>query len=650
MYYTSIAFLVGIFLTLSLSPSSFAGNEGALPHQEMTPQFERIGPFGGDVRSLLVDARQPDIVYMGSSNGKIFKSYDGGRSWNSLFPGIDQPSYVIAVLVQHPRERDRIYAGAWDLHTDGGGLFESRDAGATWNRLPLSGGGAAVRGLAISTGNPSYMLAATLSGVQLSTDAGKSWNSVGAEMFQRVKSVGIDPADPRFLYAGTYRLSYRSSDYGKTWRRVEKGMPLDSDIFSIAIHPQNPSIVYASACSGVYRSSDRMQSWTRLRVVPDRMSIRAQVIYIDPVNPRRIYTGTTEGLFVSQNEGNTWTRLTSRNISVNAVQVDPADNRRVKIGTEYQGVLVSADQGRNWQETNQGFIHKQIAWIMPNQKSDGRLIAGVTSGAGGLYNYDNRSLLWTHSEIESGMRVLSFLYLPDGKGKLIGASQGVYFQAGDSDHWEKLPGLISRRTVHSLELDPTGTVIYAGTDNGIYRSSPEEMDFYLPHGNRFSPRVWSLYAPRSNPEIVYAGTSLGIFQSADRGTTWKVLSTFGLPERAVIDTIAVSPSDTKRLFSGTSAGLYESVDGGVSWYRSAGGSIGTSISSIIFLDETGDRIVAADKTNGGLHYTMDGGNNWARLFSAEFNSPVNCVMRDPGKPAYLYLGTRSEGVYRLILP
>ena len=50
--------------------------------------FERLGPFGGDVRSLLMDAQQPQIVYLGTSSGKIFKSTDGGDSWTALNPGI----------------------------------------------------------------------------------------------------------------------------------------------------------------------------------------------------------------------------------------------------------------------------------------------------------------------------------------------------------------------------------------------------------------------------------------------------------------------------------------------------------------------------------------------------------------------------------
>ena len=220
-------------------------------------RIEQMGPFGGDVRSLLLDSRKAGAVYLGTSNGRIFKSSDGGASWTPLNPGIGPYRYVIDTLVQHPKEKDRLFAGAWDLHSDGGGLFESSDAGLTWKRVMLPQPYSAVRGLSVCRKSPEHMIVGTLAGVYVSSDGGARWKSVGGTELQKAESVAIDPVDYRFLYVGTWRLSYRSADFGKTWTRVEKGMPLDSDVFSLSINRQNPEIVYSSACSGVYRSRNR---------------------------------------------------------------------------------------------------------------------------------------------------------------------------------------------------------------------------------------------------------------------------------------------------------------------------------------------------------------------------------------------------------
>jgi photosystem II stability/assembly factor-like uncharacterized protein len=615
-----------------------------------TPFFERIGPFGGDVRSLLVDSKQPSIAYLGTSDGKIYKSTNSGAAWIPLYPGIGQYDYVIDTLVQHPGEQKHIYAGAWDLHSEGGGLFESQDAGSTWTRMPLPHPFSSVRGFALCRSIPSRMIVGTLDGAYVSVDGGRTWIQVGDRELEKAESVAIDPVDPRFLYVGTWRLGYRSIDFGKTWFLVDKGMPLDSDVFSIAIDARNPSVIYSSACSGVYLSINRAQSWTRMKILPDRFAIRAQLIYIDPIDSHRIYSGTTEGLFVSNNEGRGWVRLTPENVTVNAIQVNPSNNNQILIGTEYQGILRSEDGGKNWSESNTGFVHKQISWMLPDAGVSGNLIAGLLSGGGGIYHYDDLKREWTSFQIEPGMRILSFLCLPKDNGKLAGTSQGLYWQPKSSDRWKKMAGSISRRTIYSLALDPASPIIYAGTDQGIFRTSLAAMDFRMPPAYRLSPKVWCISAPQKTPGLVYAGTGLGLIRSYDKGTTWNVISSYGLPDHITINTIAISPSNSEHLFAATSGGLFESENGGVYWNPMSDGRMGIRISSVIFLDDSGNRVLAADNTSGGVFYSQNGGKTWEKFFSGEFSSPVDCITLHHRNPTQVYLGTRSDGVYRLTLP
>jgi len=613
-------------------------------------RFEQLGPFGGDVRSLLMDAQQPRIIFLGTSSGKIFKSLDGGRSWSALNPGIGQNGYVVDTLIQHPNERDHIFAGAWDLHSDGGGLFESRDAGLTWTKMMLPQASVAVRRMAICKSEPSRMIVGTLAGVYVSSDGGRKWNKVGGSDIQKTRSVAIDPKNPDILYVGTWRLAYRSNDFGKTWALMNKGMPLDSDVFSISVSERDPRIVFSSACSGVYRSTNRAQSWTRLRLLSSRFSIRAHLVMIDPTNDQRIYGGTTEGLFVSNNEGRTWRRLTSDKLTINAVQIDPDNGRQIVIGTEYKGVLRSEDEGKTWSESNEGFSHKKVSWILPDSEASGRIIAGIMSGEGGLYSYDEDSSQWTQSQIEQGLRILSFLILPDDQGRLAGTTQGVYWQQHPSGRWTKLQGSIAKRTIYSLELDPESPVVYAGTDQGIYRTTLSSMTFRMPPGYRLSPKAWCVSAPATSPGLIYAGTSLGLLRSYDRGTTWNVISAYGLPDRVMITALAVSPSDKNHFFAGTAIGLFESQNGGIHWKRSEDRRLGVEISSLVFLDKAGRRLLAADKTAGGVFYSQNGGGTWNKLDWPQHESPISCMVQAPQRLSQIYIGTQSDGVYRLSLP
>lgn len=645
--YTRYMFLRGISRLLAFVLLISAGAEAG---DTRTPaEMERIGPFGGDVRSLLINAANPQVVYIGTSSGTIYRSSDGGRSWGLIHPGIGRLSFVIDTLVQHPTEPNHIYAGAWDRYSEGGGLFESTDAGTSWKQVALPVPSLAVRDLSICRSRPEIMIAGTLSGAYVTVDGGQTWKQVGGKVFEKAESVAIDPVNPDLLYVGTWRLGYKSSDFGKTWIRVDKGMPLDSDVFSIAISAKNPAVVYSSACSGVYRSSNRAQTWSRLRVHPARFTIRAQVVYIDPADPSTVYTGTTEGLFVSNDNGVKWRRLTSSNVTVNAIQVDPGNNRRILIGTEYQGVLLSEDRGKNWSESNRGFIHKQISWIVPDSITSGSFIAGVGSGRGGLYSYDSRTDAWQSSFITPGTRVLSFLILPGTQGKLAGTAQGLYWQAGNSSTWTKLKGAVAKRTVYSLALDAGGTVVYAGTDLGIYRSPLSSLDFRVPPQSRLSPKVWCITPSKTTPGLVYAGSSLGLMRSWDKGTTWSVISSYGLPNRAMIRMVAISPSNKDNLFAATSSGLYKSENGGVHWKRVNDGRLGLDVSSIVFLGDTGERVVSADGSSGGIYYSRDGGETWEKVSSEEYDSPVYCLVTDPENPTNVYAGTRSFGIYRFEL-
>lgn len=637
----TIAFLA---VTLAFSQWFFAIDNG-----DDSSRFESLGPYGGDVRSLLIDWSRPSGAYLGSSNGKIYKSGDGGLSWTLLKPGIGRNGYVVDTLIQHPHVADRIFAGGWDLHSDGGGLFESRDAGLSWDRMSLPEDSSAVRGFAICRSDPDRMVAATLTGVFVSENGGSDWRQVGGDTLLKAESVAMDPEDCGILYVGTWRLGYRSRNFGETWEQLHSGMPLDSDIFSVTLDPGNPEIVYAGACSGVYRSGNRASAWKRLRLIPERLSIRAHVMIVDPVRTRRIYAGTTEGLFVSDNDGANWRRITSKNISVNAVAIDPSDNSKLLVGTEYRGVLRSEDGGRSWRESNEGFVQQNISWIVPEYNQPGSYVMGLHSGEGGLLRFDKTTGKWQRSGVEAGTRVFSYFVLPDGQGRLVGTSQGIYRQASESGEWKKLEGLISDRTVYRIQTDAADRFVFAATDRGIYRASIETLKFRMPPGSIMSPKVWCILAPESDPDILYAGTSLGLLRSWDKGTTWNVISAAGLPARVTIRMLAVSPEENKHLFAATAAGLYESLNGGVHWKKTGKTGLSMDVSSIMFLGGSGQEILAADKTSGGVFLSKDGGQDWSKVFSPGHDSPVNCMIQDTLQPGSILLGTQSDGLYLLRL-
>lgn len=75
--------------------------------------------------------------------------------------------------------------------------------------------------------------------------------------------------------------------------------------------------------------------------------------------------------------------------------------------------------------------------------------------------------------------------------------------------------------------------------------------------------------------------------------------------------------------------------------------MGGHVLSILFLDNSGMRILAAEKTSRGLSYSNDGGRSWDRLSSPRIESAVYCLTKDPDQSSRIYVGTQSEGVYVL---
>ena len=633
--------LIGFFC-----PTKLAANDA---------HFERLGPYGGTVRSLLISPGDNKVVYLGTSDGQIFRSVDGAASWNLLYPGLNRRQLVIDTIVEDPDDAGHLYVGGWDLRSTGGGLFESRDSGRSWSQVMLPVVNVSVRGFAISKGSPSHMVAGTGAGVFMSADGGKSWQETGADMdaFKQAESVAIDPQDPGNLYVGTWHLGYRSRDSGATWVQNDRGMVTDSDVFSIAIDERNPKTMYASACTGLYRSIDQGESWKRLRVLPKSDQVRAQVVYVDPTNSDTVYGGTTEGLFISKDAGKTWNRVTSPELTINAIQVDPIHGTVILIGTDLYGVLRSEDGGRSWTESNTGFVHRSIARIIPDPAVPGRFIVGELSQGkiAGFYEYDNPANDWVQLSPKEipGEGMLSLLVLPGDQGRLAGTARGVFVQPTGSTAWTALPGPIANFIVYDLAIDPGQEWVFAGTSDGIYRARPEDLNFQKPPNYNSIPHAFSLLVSRRVPGPVFAGTHLGVFRSDDAGSTWQSASE-GIPDHTIIECLVFAPGQETHLLAGTSAGLYESKDSGHTWNRTPDGRLGVHISSIVFLDAGGRRILAADNTFGGVFLSQDGGTRWEKIENPQFASPIRSLAQDPLHPSVIYLGTGTEGVYRLSLP
>jgi photosystem II stability/assembly factor-like uncharacterized protein len=215
--------------------------------------------------ALAVDPRDPDVVYAGIDNGSSvwFKSTDGGATWEGAWDGsfVFRASAYAAdpfpsALAFDPLDPDTLYGY-------GGGLplFKSTDGGATWQRVayPFIPASLNVGNLAIDPREPATLYAAAGEsmtfprnpgegeGIFKSTDAGSSWRALGLKG-HNIWALAIDPRQRQTVYAGTESGLFRSTDGGGSWSRFSRGLPSDG-IESLAVDPAR-GILYAVLTDG----------------------------------------------------------------------------------------------------------------------------------------------------------------------------------------------------------------------------------------------------------------------------------------------------------------------------------------------------------------------------------------------------------------
>jgi photosystem II stability/assembly factor-like uncharacterized protein len=298
-----------------------------------------------EVNSLLIDFTNPNTLYLGTArpggcySGDIllFKSTDGGTTWNDLSPTTDdhQPlrsgCEVHRVPTMDPIDSKTLYLPYGDDY-DGFTILKTTDEGANWKNLyaGLLGDVSWVNALLIDRNTPTTLYAATDLGVLRSTDGGANFLPTGLANTP-VAFLAIDPFHPNVLYAATsnnpYPLDnnppglvglYKSTDGGATWSPMNQGLDrvlaANATVNALLVDSDSPNILYlATSGYGVFKSSDGGATWAAFNngltsldvgslalVRPGRERHRGREI--GALAPATLYAGTSVGVFAIRQE------------------------------------------------------------------------------------------------------------------------------------------------------------------------------------------------------------------------------------------------------------------------------------------------------------------------------------------------------------
>ena len=490
-----------------------------------------FGPDGGDARSFAADPKDHAHLYLGTATGWIYESFNGGAAWKRLAWIGNRDDLALDNIVVDSSNPKHLLVGAWVLGSPDGGLYSSKDGGQTWSsNMDMSG--QSIRALTADSSNPKIVVAGTLKGVYQSIDGGDKWKLIspsGSQELHEVESIAIDPVDPQIIYAGTWHLPWKTTDGGEHWTNIKQGIIDDSDVFSIILDPKESIVVYASACSGIYKSVDSGEKFQKVQGIPSTAR-RTRVLMQDPQNRNIVFAGTTEGLFRTVDSGATWLRTTGAELIINDVFIDPSNTNRVLLATDRGGVMASNDGGISFSASNAGFSARQITSYIADATAPSTIYIGVVNDKawGGVFVSVNGGLTWTQkSSGLNGHDVFSLEQAADGT-VLAGTRHGIYRLQGEIWHRVDDVTVVETPKVRSARRSRQGiSHVSAATANSASSKAadmgPKSAKVSHREGQPFDASIISL--ARSGG-MLYAATSEGILRSLTEGASWKYVPGF----------------------------------------------------------------------------------------------------------------------------
>jgi photosystem II stability/assembly factor-like uncharacterized protein len=591
--------------------------------------WQVLGPDGGDARSIAYDAHNPDHIFLGTSTGQMYTSSDGGRSWSRL-AHLGGDDYVLDHIVVDPQDANRVYVAAWSSSSmQIGEIFRSKDGGRSWETLPAMHG-KSIRALAMFRGNSNVLVAGALDGVFRTNDGGNNWERLSpanSEQIHNIESIAVDPKDPNTVYAGTWHLAWKTSDAGANWQHINKGMIDDSDVFSVIVDHDNPQVVFASACSGIYKSESAGNLFSKIQGIPFSAR-RTRVLKQDPTNEGIVYAGTTEGLWKTVDLGKTWKRVSSPEVVVNDVFVDPRDSNHVLIATDRSGVMVSTNGAGSWETSNHGYAHRYVSALLADNQNANTLYVGVVNDreyGGVFYSHDN-GLHWMQKAAGLGGRDV-FALKQAANGTLVaGTNRGIFALEHNGSEWRPINVVTVESTttvrrkgskkpvttttykksvlearVNDLELDTHHW--YAATTAGIYTSTDQGKTWH--GGDVLGQR--DFVSVRSQGETMVAATHSSVLVSTNGGSAWQK---GGMPSYVVgIRSAAIASNGL--IMIAAREGAFRSNDGGVTFEHVVDGLPAKDITSVSF-DSAHKRVLATSDQTGVIFESRDGGRTWQR--------------------------------------
>jgi len=303
-------------------------------------------------------------------------------------------------------------------------------------------------------------------------------------------------------------------------------------------------------------------------------------IALHPTNTQILYVATNDAVYKSRDAGTSWERFPSFSARrVTTLAIDPQFPATIYAGTMADAVYKSPDGGQHWLPHNVG-LKEHVSFI--NEF---------------VFDSTNNEQIY------------------------IATTVGVFYTKDGGREWEeRMAGMKEVHIVTSIAIHPTNPrILYGGTTGGVYRSEDGANSWkkintgLIPETELMGAMALGVNAIAFDPvtpEIVYAGTTKGLFRTANGGNSWERIGK-GLKD-PFVSSLLINPAQPAQLYLGGPGGVWKSLDSGKTWQAMNAGLTSLNIRSLAMSPKNPQELFVG--TNGsGLYHSTDGGANWTPM-------------------------------------
>ena len=592
-------------------------------------EYRLIGPFrGGRAGTAVGVLNNPNLYYMGTAGGGVWKTEDSGSTWEPISDGYYGGS--IGAIAVSESDENIIYVGEGEQTlrgnvSSGHGMWKSTDAGETWKYIGLPKSEHISR-IRIHPENPDIVYVGVIGnlwkpnserGLYKTNDGGLTWEKILYVSDKAgIGDLVIDPNNSRIIYATTWQMKrngyrmdsggpdskiFRSYDSGKTWEDISEFNGLPSfpwGIVGVAISPVNSKRIWVMVEAdngGLFRSDDGGNNWEK---VNSNRALRQRAwyytrIYADTQNEDKVFV-LNVSYGVSTDGGKTFTLKNAPHGDHHDLWIDPNNNMRMVMADD-GGAQVSNDGGDNW-STYFNQPTAQFYRVSTDNSFPYRIYGAQQDNSTVRIKHRTSSSSITERDWEPSAGGESAHLAPDPKNNdiVFGGTYKGYMMMQDHSN-----GQI--RSVNVWPDNPAG-------------SGAEVMKY------RFNWNFPVMFSP-NNPNKLYAGSNY-LHVSENSGQTWKTISpdlTRNIPETIMSSGGPITQDNTGAEYYANIFAIAESkLEEGVIW-------------------------VGSD--DGLIHITKDGGKTWENITPPKKLSPklnmINSIDPSPFKKGKAYIAATS---------